>query len=132
MLAAGGVVWRRRDDGTLEVMIVHRPGYDDWSFPKGKLDPGESDETAAVREVEEETGHRCRLGEELGTVRYSDRHGRPKYVRYWAMTAVDPFSDSVAAADEHEIDAVSWVDLADARRLLSYEHDRELLDRLDR
>lgn len=130
--AAGGVLWRRRDDGTLDVMIVHRPQYDDWSLPKGKLDPGESDETAAVREVEEETGHRCRLGEELGMVRYSDRHGRPKHVRYWAMTSVDPFSDAVAAADDEEVDMSRWVDLDEARELLSYDRDRELLDRLDR
>ena len=81
--AAGGVVWRRTD--TVEVLLVHRPRYDDWSMPKGKLDDGESFEDAAVREVEEETGIRAALGEDLGEVRYVDHKGRDKVVRWWAM-----------------------------------------------
>ena len=83
--AAGGVV-TRGPDSALEVLVVHRPRYDDWSLPKGKVEPGETDEDAARREVEEETGYQCTLGEELATVRYIDRRGRDKQVRFWQMT----------------------------------------------
>ena len=86
--AAGGVVTRTAHDGTLEVLVVHRPRYDDWSLPKGKLEPGESFEDAARREIEEETGVRVELGAALPTTDYVDRHGRPKVVRYWQMTPV--------------------------------------------
>ena len=78
--ASGGLVVR---DG--RVVVVHRPEYDDWSFPKGKADPGESDEDCALREIEEETGLRCELGEELTTTRHRDTKGRPKRVRWWLM-----------------------------------------------
>ena len=84
--AAGGIVVRHRDDGVVEILLVHRPAYDDWSFPKGKCEDGESEEEAAVREVEEETGLRCILAGELATTRYRDGRGRPKTVRYWLMT----------------------------------------------
>ena len=84
--AAGGVVARAARRTRAEVLLVHRPKYDDWSLPKGKLEPGETHEAAACREVEEETGWRCALGEELPAVRYMDRQGRPKHVRYWRMT----------------------------------------------
>src|SRR5918997_104391 len=86
--AAGCVVHRWGDDGALEVAVIHRPRYDDWSLPKGKLDAGESFADAALREVWEETGLRCRLGRELEPVRYTVR-GRPKLVRYWVMEVVD-------------------------------------------
>src|SRR3954471_4387879 len=84
--AAGGIV-HRRADGTppFELLVVHRPRYDDWSLPKGKLDRGETFDAAALREVYEEPGLRCRLGEELGSVRYVDNKGRDKLVRYWLM-----------------------------------------------
>src|ERR671931_615493 len=83
--AAGGVVWRRSTDGGIELALVHRPRYDDWSFPKGKLDPGESWEAAALREVREETGLECTLGRELPPTGYRDPKGRSKAVRYWLM-----------------------------------------------
>ena len=81
--AAGGVVTRGEPP---EVLVVHRPRYDDWSFPKGKAEPGERDEDCALREVEEETGLRCELREELPSTSYTDARGRPKRVRYWLMT----------------------------------------------
>jgi 8-oxo-dGTP diphosphatase len=123
--AAGGVVTREGDAGT-EVLVVHRPRYDDWSFPKGKLDAGESDEAAAVREVEEETGWRCTLGEELPTRRYEDRRGRPKQVRYWRMqpAVYRPF------APNDEVDVVRWIPVGEAATLLTYEGDRRLLGAL--
>jgi 8-oxo-dGTP diphosphatase len=115
--AAGGVVVR---DG--RVLLVHRPRYDDWTFPKGKLDPGESFEEAAVREVEEETGLRCSLGEELPSTRY-DVGGRPKLVRYWLMTP-----ESEAAFEENdETDDLRWLTPDEAKRSLTYARDRELL-----
>src|ERR687895_190115 len=86
--AAGGVVWRRSDDGPVRILVVHRPRYDDWSLPKGKNDPGESDADCALREVREETGFSCRLGAELPSTSYRDNKGRPKTVRYWAMEPV--------------------------------------------
>ena len=116
--AAGGLVV---DDG--RVLLVHRPRYDDWSLPKGKLDPGESFETAALREVEEEAGLRCTLGAELEPVRYTDDRGRPKLVRYWAMTVAQrtPFEPN------EEVDEVAWLPPAEAARRLTYPHDRELV-----
>src|SRR5688500_20159787 len=86
--AAGGVLWRISAKGLLRVGVVHRPRYDDWSFPKGKLEDGEVHATAALREVAEETGLRGKLGQELTEVRYHDRYGRPKRVRYWSMEAL--------------------------------------------
>jgi 8-oxo-dGTP pyrophosphatase MutT (NUDIX family) len=122
--AAGGVVTRRNGAGVTEVLLVHRPKYDDWSFPKGKLDPGETDEDAAVREVEEETGVRGELKEELGVRRYTDRHGRPKEVRYWRM---EPRSSSEFVPND-EVDALRWLAVDEAATLLSYEGDRRLLE----
>jgi 8-oxo-dGTP diphosphatase len=120
--AAGGVVWRPLPGGSVEVLVVHRPHYDDWSLPKGKRDPGEDDETCALREVEEETGLRCRLGAELASTSYVDRKDRPKVVRYWAMT---PEGGDVVAANE--IDEVRWVGIEEAQALLSYPRDRQVL-----
>ena len=119
--AAGGAVVRHRD-GLIEVLLVHRPAYDDWSLPKGKAEPAETDEECALREVREETGLVCELGDELPAVRYTDRFGRPKVARYWAMTAVE------GAFEPHgEVDDVRWMPLPDAIRMLSYEHDAEVI-----
>lgn len=119
--AAGGVVTRRRD-GELEVLLVHRPRYDDWTLPKGKLLPGETEEEGALREVEEETGLRCELGPELAGTEYVDSRGRDKTVRYWAMR---PVSGQFEPHDE--VDAVRWLTLDRARTLLSYERDLAVL-----
>jgi 8-oxo-dGTP diphosphatase len=116
--AAGGVVVR---DGL--VAVVHRPRYDDWSLPKGKLDPGESFEQAALREVEEETGLRARLERELPSVEYEVR-GRPKLVRYWLMAVEsDPGFEP-----NSEVDELRWLSPADAAELLTYDRDKAVLD----
>jgi len=120
--AAGGVVWRRAGD-TIAIAIAHRPRYDDWSLPKGKLDAGESWEDGALREVEEETGMRCRLGDELEPVSYQDRKGRDKVVRYWLM---EPADDTDFVPND-EVDQLRWLAPAEALELLSYPHDRELV-----
>jgi len=128
--AAGGLVWRARPDGAPEVLLVHRPAYDDWSLPKGKAEPDEPDADAARREVEEETGLRCRLGPELRTARYRDRRGRPKMVRYWLMEVIDPEAPS-SFVPNAEIDELRWCTVATAWSLLTYEHDRALLSDLE-
>jgi 8-oxo-dGTP diphosphatase len=115
--AAGGVVMRGG-----RVALVHRPKYDDWTFPKGKLDPGEDFEQAALREVEEETGMRCRLGRELPSTRYVDPKGRRKVVRYWQM---EPLEGDFAP--NREVDELRWVAPPEARGLLSYDRDRDVL-----
>jgi len=116
--AAGGVVVR--EDG--RVAAVHRPRYDDWTLPKGKLDAGESFEQAALREVEEETGLRAQLVRELPPTRYEVR-GRPKLVRYWLMEV--EFDPGFAANDE--VDELRWLSPADAAELLTYDRDKEVL-----
>jgi 8-oxo-dGTP diphosphatase len=102
---------------------VHRPRYDDWSLPKGKLDPGESFEQAALREVEEETGLCARLVRELPSIRYSDNKGRPKLVRYWLMeVAEDPGFET-----NDEVDELRWLEPEAALALLSYERDQQVV-----
>ncbi len=115
--AAGGVV--RQPSG--EIAVVHRPKYDDWSFPKGKLDPGEGWEEGALREVREETGLECTLAEELPATSYRDRKGRAKVVRYWLM---EPAGGEFASG--HEVDELRWLPPADAADLLTYPHDAAL------
>jgi 8-oxo-dGTP diphosphatase len=123
VLAAGGLVWREAEGSTVEVLVVHRPRYDDWSMPKGKVDGGESLDRCALREVEEETGLRCDLGRHLTDVTYVDHQGRSKLVRYWAMTVASDGHDP-----DDEVDEMRWMSPAGARRLLTYEHDRALID----
>ena len=123
--ASGGVVWRLAEDGEgVELVVVHRPRYDDWSLPKGKLDPGESWEQAALREVDEEVGLACRIGAELPAVSYTDHKGRAKVVRYWLMQPQDARADFMP---NDEVDLMRWVDPETAAELLSYPHDVELV-----
>jgi 8-oxo-dGTP diphosphatase len=115
--AAGGVVVR---DG--RVAVVHRPKYEDWSLPKGKLDHGESFEEAALREVQEETGLRCELVRELPSTSYRDSKDRPKVVRYWEMTPV-----AGEFVSNSEVDELRWLEPDEAAGLLTYDRDREVL-----
>jgi 8-oxo-dGTP diphosphatase len=119
--AAGGLVVR---DG--KVAVVHRPRYDDWSLPKGKLEPGEGFEEAAVREIAEETGVRARIVRELDSDRYTDNRGRPKLVR-WYLMDVD---DAGEFTPDDEVDELRWLAPDRARDLVSYDHDRALLSTL--
>lgn len=125
ILAAGAVLWRPSPvtDG-VELALVHRPRYDDWSFPKGKLHQGESAAEAALREVKEETGLDCVLGTALPTRRYV-AHGRPKEVRYWSATATGG-----SFTPNREVDRMVWLPQTAARDRLSQEHDRPLVDAL--
>jgi 8-oxo-dGTP diphosphatase len=120
--AAGGLVLRDGGGGGVEVGVVHRPRYDDWSLPKGKLRRGEGWEQAALREVTEETGMRCELGPELEPETYLDRKGRTKLVRWWLMRAR---GGEFEPGDE--VDELRWLEPREAQRLLSYEHDRSLV-----
>lgn len=128
--AAGGVVWRRADSGPdsgIEVVLVHRPRYDDWSLPKGKLQSGESEVKGAVREVLEEAGYDVLVGPCLGETRYQKVTGkgvRPKVVRWWAMEAI-----SGTFTPTREVDKIHWASLAEAHSLLTRDTDRELLGR---
>ena len=120
--AAGGVVYRLDAAGAPEVVMVHRPAYDDWSLPKGKLKPQERLEAAALREVEEETGMVCLIERCLGTTRYIDRRGRDKVVWYWLMRAYEGDFQPLA-----EVDRVHWCGIVEAMATLSYDHDRDIL-----
>jgi 8-oxo-dGTP diphosphatase len=120
--AAGAVVWRRGAGG-IEWAVIHRPRYDDWSLPKGKLDAGEDFETAAVREVEEEIGVGGALGAELPSTTYRDNKGRSKLVRYWLMEA----GGDHAFTPNDEVDELRWLASGEALDALTYDRDRELL-----
>jgi phosphohistidine phosphatase SixA/8-oxo-dGTP pyrophosphatase MutT (NUDIX family) len=121
--AAGGVILRRKD-GALQTLLVHRPRYDDLTFPKGKANDGEPDEETAIREVLEETGLSCRRGPELVRTAYRDPAGRPKEVRYWLLR---PKGDG-EFRPSREIDRVEWIDVAEAPDALTYPRDRPVLD----
>jgi 8-oxo-dGTP diphosphatase len=118
--AAGGLIVRRHNS-LLQIAVVHRPVHQDWSFPKGKLEEGETFEEAALREVREETGMECRLIRFVGHTEYVDRKGRPKAVAYWVMEALGG-----SFRPNHEVDELCWLNLDEASRVLSYPRDREL------
>ena len=124
--AGGGVVWRRSGQG-IEFVLVHRPRYDDWSLAKGKADDADEGWRAcAEREVEEETGYRCTAGERVAVVRYVDRHGRAKEVRYFSMRVSGRDPDTFRPNDE--VDEIVWLGPKEARRRLTREADVEVLD----
>lgn len=122
--AAGAVLWRPgRDTAEAEVAVIHRPRYDDWSLPKGKIDPGETEPVAAVREIFEETGHRAHLGRYLHRVTYPIEQGLKK-VRYWAARSIGgEFTPG------REVDELVWLAVPDATNKLSYDRDRKVLRR---
>lgn len=120
--AAGGVILREGRYGATEVLVIHRPRYDDWSFPKGKLEDSETEQQCALREVREETGLICKPIRELSAASYTDRRGRPKTVRYWSMRVL-----SGKFLPNSEVDVASWVDPQRAEQMLTYEHDLTLL-----
>ena len=120
---AGGIVVRATDRGGIEIALVHRPAYDDWTFPKGKTVLGEDDIETALREVGEETGLACRIDRPLGTTRYRDRKDRPKTVVYWLMTPLGGSFNPSA-----EVDEMRWLSIERAAELLTYRHDRSLLE----
>ncbi len=125
VLAAGAVVWRASDDGAEpEVAVIHRPRYDDWSLPKGKVDAGESEPITAVREVHEETGYSSHLGRRLTSVSYRVETQGIKKVQYWAARAVDgDFTPN------DEVDELKWLPVSAAIKQVQYAHDRKVLRR---
>lgn len=128
--AAGGVIWRKRPgpsrtEPRIEVLVVHRPSYDDWTFPKGKTDPGETLQVTAVREIAEETGLRVRLGHPLQGIVYPISGGT-KHVAYWSARVVGPDEDTPFVPNK-EVDEIRWVGFREAAELLTYPHDGELL-----
>lgn len=135
VMAAGALVWRQRG-GKIEVLLVHRPTYGDWTIPKGKVDPGESLDVCAIREVEEETGVPVRLCAPLGRVDYRLSSGRSKRTLYWLARPLEKRCESrkarakISPAKKKEIDDTAWLPLTKAFRKATYDSDRELLGRL--
>ncbi|NNN02547.1 MAG: NUDIX hydrolase [Acidimicrobiaceae bacterium] len=121
--AAGGVIVRRTDPGRVEVACIYREARQDWTFPKGKLDAGESFERAALREVWEETGMRCDIVRFVGTTNYTHRKGKPKIVAYYLMHVADG-----EFAPNEEVDELVWLEFGDVRQHLTWDRDRELFE----
>lgn len=131
--AAGGIVWRRRSGVSggrpgVELLTIHRPSYDDWTFPKGKVDPGETVQQTAVREIAEETGVRVRLAHPLSPVEYPVSSGR-KHISYWVAR---PRGEESTFTPNDEVDEVRWVRPSAVADLLTYDHDRTLLEQFRR
>lgn len=120
--AAGGVVCREGSSGETEIVVVHRPAYDDWTLPKGKVDPDETAEECALREVKEEVGFRCELLRPLGCTAYVDRRGRNKVACYWVMEVL-----SGRFRPGGEVDRMVWLSVPDAVKRLTYERDKALI-----
>lgn len=123
--AAGGIVFRRDDVAGISLACIYREARGDWTFPKGKLDPGESFEEAALREVREETGMLCRIVRFAGATNYTHRKGKPKVVAYYLMSA-----NEGEFTPNDEVDQLVWVPLERVREYLTWERDQELLDRV--
>lgn len=122
--AAGAVLWRRLSDELLQIALIHRPRYNDWSFPKGKAEENESDISCAYREVLEETGYVSQFGPELGNVNY-EVDGKKKVVKYWAAQAI---GNPIHPIDLGEVDQLIWVTLDDAKKKLTLESDQKILE----
>ena len=125
IVAAGGLLIDARA-GEKRVLLVHRPRYDDWSFPKGKLDPGETIEEAALREVKEETGLTCRIIRKLSTSRYRTRHNGKLHSKVVHLFLMERTGGRIRVP-KHEVDRAAWLEFDEAMKLLSYEQDRRLL-----
>ncbi len=126
--ASGGTVIRTVE-GQLEVLVVHRPRYNDWSLPKGKREVNETDEDCALRELVEETGQVVELQDELSPVEYIDHKGRPKIVRYWLMTVPlhEPMVEASTFEANEEVDELRWVTASTAQTLLTYPRDADVV-----
>ena len=126
--AAGAVLWRRLSDELIQVALIHRPRYDDWSFPKGKVEQGESEISCAFREVFEETGFEAIFGPELCTIQYQVGESL-KTVRYWSAQAI---GESTGALDASEVDQLIWVTVSDAYSKLSRQGDQEVIKNFEK
>lgn len=129
VVAAGAILWRKEKD-TLKVLLIHRGRYDDWSWPKGKLDKGEGVVEAAVREIKEETGIKVALGPKLFESTYSLANGSKKLVHYWSAKVSDSALKKQKFSPDEEVSSFKWVAVSEAKKMLTYEHDNDPLDAL--
>jgi 8-oxo-dGTP pyrophosphatase MutT (NUDIX family)/phosphohistidine phosphatase SixA len=127
VLAAGAILWRK-EKNTLKVLLIHRGRYDDWSWPKGKLDKGEGISEAAVREIKEETGIKISLGPKLFESKYALANGSKKIVHYWSAKVSDSALKNQKFKPDEEVSSIKWVTVEEARNLLTYTHDNDPLD----
>jgi 8-oxo-dGTP diphosphatase len=127
IVAAGAILWRKEKD-TLKVLLIHRGRYDDWSWPKGKLDKGEGVVEAAVREIKEETGLKVSLGPKLFESKYTLANGSKKVVHYWSAKVTDSALKKQKFKPDEEVSSFKWVTASEAKKLLTYEHDNDPLD----